>query len=76
MWLNFFKIGRILSQVWPEGLAVIWQQWHCYQPAENSAKTQNRLNKILIGQENLAAVWPPNLVKSGRKHMLTREIGG
>jgi hypothetical protein len=27
MWPNFFKIGRILSQVGPEGLAVIWQQW-------------------------------------------------
>jgi hypothetical protein len=26
MWPNFFEIGRILSQVWPEGLAVIWQQ--------------------------------------------------
>jgi hypothetical protein len=26
MWPNFFKIGRILSQVWPEGLALIWQQ--------------------------------------------------
>jgi hypothetical protein len=27
MWSNFFEIGRILSQVWPEDLAVIWQQW-------------------------------------------------
>jgi hypothetical protein len=27
MWPNFVEIGRILSQVWPEGHAVIWQQW-------------------------------------------------
>jgi hypothetical protein len=27
MWPNFVEIGRILSQLWSAGLAVIWQQW-------------------------------------------------